>query len=107
MEKYFALDKAPSPVLAAIFVFVVSSRRDALTLACEARLDRAGAMRLVAVQLNNMILDERYCGFRPAHGRAIKLQQRVPPPLRLELRVVDVEHAITREQIRDRLTLAM
>src|SRR5215470_6140169 len=59
MEKQFALGETPASALAPILVLVVSRGRDALAVAREARLDSAGAMRLVAVHLDNVILDKR------------------------------------------------
>src|SRR5260370_5203804 len=59
IELRVPLDKLPAPVLAAIDVGVKPPTDDALAIACYAHLDGAGALRVVAVQLDAVVVNAR------------------------------------------------
>jgi len=59
IELRVPLDKLPAPVLAAIDVGVKPRADDALAIPGYAHLDGAGALRIVAVQLDDVVVDAR------------------------------------------------
>ncbi len=58
MEEKLALGEAPLVAFAPVSVFIVAGGGDALAIARKARLDRAGSLGVVAVDLDDMVLDE-------------------------------------------------
>ena len=74
MRKIICARRSAIATLAPIFVFVVTRGRDALAVSREAGFDRAGAVRLVPVYFDDVILDEGASrDFRLANRRADKI----------------------------------
>ncbi len=74
------LDKLPAPVLAAIDVGIKARADDALAIPGYAHLDGAGALRVIAVQLDDVVVDARQG--HPLFQSGIELMPRLGVALR-------------------------